>query len=164
MMMRGTKLLTILVLLWSGGVQAHACLDWEKSIEKINSKENNYSVLGLTSKSIENFLIKKEGNTLYQIEGEKSESTTLKEAKSDLKLLFLEFYFQISDNDCLEIEKEIEKSSSPTTKIKISHPKSGVVISELFRDHKIETRIIVSCICDFAYRRASLKKRLRNHD
>ncbi|WP_375575586.1 hypothetical protein [Paracidovorax oryzae] len=103
--MRIAKLLTILTILWSGGVHAHACLDWGKSVEKINSTENSYSALGLTSKSNENFLVKKEGDTFYHIEGEKAEITTLEEAKIKLKLLFLEFYFPITKNDCLDIGK-----------------------------------------------------------
>ncbi|WP_156957822.1 hypothetical protein [Paracidovorax oryzae] len=150
--MRIAKLLTILTILWSGGVHAHACLDWGKSVEKINSTENSYSALGLTSTSNENFLVKKEGDTFYQMEGEKTEFTTLKEAKIKLKLLFLEFYFPITGNDCLEIGKEIEKTPDPETKIKISHPTTGVVISELLINKKMEAQVVVSCFCTLIYR------------
>ncbi len=134
--MRAAKLLTILTILWSGGVHAHACLDWGKSVEKINSTGNSYSALGLISKSDENFLIKKEGDTFYHIEGEKAELTTLKEAKIKLKLLFFELYFPITSDDCLEIGKEIEKSPEPATRIRISHPTTGVLISELLINKK----------------------------
>ncbi len=150
--MRTAKLLTILTILWSGGVHAHACLDWGKSVEKINSTGSSYSALGLTSKSNENF-DQKEGDILYHIEGEKAEITTLEEAKIKLKLLFLEFYFPITNNDCLEIGKEIEKSPTPATRIKISHPTAGVLISELLINKKMETRVVVSCFCTLVYRR-----------
>lgn len=155
--MRAAKLLTILTILWSGGVHAHACLDWGKSVEKINSTGNSYSALGLTSKSNENFLIKKEGDTFYNIEGEKAEITTLEEAKIKLKLLFLEFYFPITDNDCLETGKEIEKSPDPATRIKISHPTAGVIISELLINKKMEARVVVSCFCTLVYRQLRSK-------
>lgn len=155
--MRAAKLLTILTILWSGGVHAHACLDWGKSVEKINSTGNSYSALGLTSKSDENFLIKKEGDTFYHIEGEKTELTTLKEAKIKLKLLFLDFYFPITNDDCLEIGKEIEKSPDSARKIKIIHPNTGVVISELLINKNIEARVVVSCFCTLLYRRSKPK-------
>ncbi|WP_152643514.1 hypothetical protein [Paracidovorax citrulli] len=155
--MRAAKLLTILTILWSGGVHAHACLDWGKSVEKINSTGNSYSALGLTSKSDENFLIKKEGDTFYHIEGEKTELTTLKEAKIKLKLLFLEFYFPITNDDCLEIGKEIEKSPDPATIIRISHPTTGVLISELLINKNIKARVVVSCFCTLLYRQSKPK-------
>ncbi|WP_208943029.1 hypothetical protein [Paracidovorax avenae] len=155
--MRGTKLLAILTFVWSGGVHAHACLDWGKSVEKINSTANNYSALGLTNKSDGNFLIKKEGDTFYRTAGEKTETTTLKEAKIKLKLIFLEFYFPVMDNDCLEVGKEIEKSPNPETTIKISHPTTGVVISELLINKKMEARVIVSCFCALIYRQLRSK-------
>lgn len=156
-MMNRIKLLIFLNILWPTIAHAQTCLDWSKSVEKINLTENSYSALGLTSKGEENFLIKKEGNTFYHIEGEKTEVTTLKEAKIKLKLLFLEFYFPITDDDCLEIGKEIEKSPNPATKIKISHPTIGVVISELLTNKKMEAQVVVSCFCTLLYRRSKPK-------
>ncbi|MDA8454635.1 hypothetical protein M4R22_07660 [Acidovorax sp. GBBC 3334] len=150
--MKPIKTYLPIIALHSTLAHANGCLDWKESLERLNSVETKYTASSLTNRAGDDIFLKKHGNIVTYAEKDEMRTISLKEARTNLRLYFLEFYFPVAENDCLKINGQTHKPMGDHS-LTISHPSPGILISEFFKNKTFEARIVVQCFCAFIYRR-----------